>query len=324
MDPTSKEYVPIPISEFVSGVLIQVDLHIRLSEEKFVMVARAGVLSDVSQFKNYQNKEVAYLWVRKTEYHKISQQAISIAGMVVKRKDLNDRTKAVVVTQAARAVFRQIEHFGFDYAGYVASRQVMEAVIALTENHKSLSDLLESLHQCSDRFLAHSMGVSMFSMMIGQRMGFENRATIEKLALGGLLHDIGKKALPASTYDKGLAQMTPEEIQHYESHSFKGMQMLQSIGMVPDDIVSIVYEHHENTIGQGFPQKIREVKIHPLAKIVGIADAYTNLIIASPHCPQPKNPREALMYIEHTLGLPYNRDAFRALKRIIEGEKKAA
>jgi hypothetical protein len=30
------------------------------------------------------------------------------------------------------------------------------------------------------------------------------------------------------------------------------------------------------------------------------------------------------MYIEHTLGTPYNKEAFRALKRIIEGEKKAA
>jgi hypothetical protein len=28
------------------------------------------------------------------------------------------------------------------------------------------------------------------------------------------------------------------------------------------------------------------------------------------------------MYIEHTLGVPYNKEAFRALKRIIEGEQK--
>ena len=100
--------------------------------------------------------------------------------------------------------------------------------------------------------------------------------------------------------------------------------MLLGLGVVPDDVVSIVYEHHENSIGQGFPQRLRDVKMHPLAKVVALADAYATLIIANPNCPVPKNPREALMYIEHTLGIPYNREAFRALKRIVDADQKAA
>jgi HD-GYP domain-containing protein (c-di-GMP phosphodiesterase class II) len=96
-----------------------------------------------------------------------------------------------------------------------------------------------------------------------------------------------------------------------------------SLGIVPDDIVSIVYAHHENSIGQGFPQRMRDVKMHPLAKVTALADGYSNLVIANVNCPVPKNPREALMYIEHTQGIPYNKEAFRALKRIIEGDKKS-
>ncbi len=61
--------------------------------------------------------------------------------------------------------------------------------------------------------------------------------------------------------------MTTAEIMQWETHPFRGMQMLQAIGIVPDDVVSMVYEHHENSIGQGFPQKFREVRLHPLGKI---------------------------------------------------------
>ncbi len=324
MELMAKDYVPIPINEFIRGVMIQVDLYIRLGDDKFVLVGRAGQHSNIDQFRNYSDKEVHYLWVTKGEYHKVAQQSINLAGIVIQKKELDERQKAKIVTQAARSVFRQIEHLGFDVETYNNSRQVTDAVIGMVESHRSMADLFLSLGTFSDQLLVHSVAVSSLAVMIGQSMGFEKRVTLEKLALGGLLHDIGMKALPKAIYTKAQAEMSAEELQVYETHSYKGMQMLQSLGVVPDDIVSIVYEHHENSIGQGFPQRIRDVKIHPLAKIVSLANGYANLILPNPNCPVPKNPREALVFIEHTLGIPYNREAFRALKRMIEAEKKAA
>jgi putative nucleotidyltransferase with HDIG domain len=324
MENTSSDFLPIPIGEFTKGVTIPVDLYVRLSEEKFVCVAKGSTQSDVDQFKNYQNKEVNYLWVKKKEYYKIAHQSISIAGIALSKKDLDDKAKTSLVTVAARSVFRQLEHLGMDLEVYNNAKQITEAVVGLAESHKSLSDLLLSLRTFSDQLLGHSVAVSTLSVLIGTQMGFQKRSTLEKLSLGGLLHDIGMKALPKELAQKALAQMTSDEILQYETHSFKGMQMLQSLGIVPDDIVSIVYEHHENSIGQGFPQRLRDVKMHPLGKVVALADGYANLILPNVNCPVPKNAREALMYIEHTLGIPYNREAFRALKRLIEGEKKNA
>lgn len=318
------EFIPIPIGDFVTGVTIPVDLYVRLGDEKFVLVAKASTQSNIDQFKNYQNKEVTYVWVRKKEYYKLTHQAISIAGIAITKKDLDDKHKTTLVTYAARNMFRQLDTMGFDLELYNNAKQVSEAVIGLVETHKSINDLLMSLKTHSDHLMAHSIAVSGLSVLIGQEIGLEKRSNLEKLAMGGLLHDIGMKALPADLLKKSLAEMTGDEIALYETHSFRGMQMLQSLGIVPDDIVSMVYEHHENSIGQGFPQRIRDVKIHPLAKVISLANGYVELILEGPNCKTPKNAREALVYIEHTLGIPYNRDAFRALKRIIEAEKKAA
>lgn len=324
MELTTKDFMPIPISDFTNGVNIPVDLYIRISDEKFIMVAKGSTHSNVDQFKNYQNKEVGYLWVRKKEYYKIAHQSVSLAGVAVSKKDLDDRQRTTLITHAARSMFRQLEHLGMDLETYSNAKQICEAVISLAETHKSLSDLFISLRSFSDQILAHSVAVSALATMIGGQMGFTKKATLEKLALGGLLHDIGMKALPLEIVNKPMAAMTADEIQIYETHSFKGMQMLLSLGIVPDDIVSIVYEHHENSIGQGFPQRMRDVKMHPLAKVCALADGYANLVLPNVNCPVPKNPREALMYIEHTQGIPYNREAFRALKKMIEGDKKAA
>ncbi|MGE4133306.1 MAG: HD-GYP domain-containing protein [Bdellovibrionales bacterium] len=321
---TPADFMPIPIHEFVNGITIPVDLYIRLSEEKFVLVGKSGSHNSIDQFKNYQNKEVAYLWVLKKEYYKITHQTISIAGIGLSKKDLDDKVKTTLISHAARSVFRQMDGLGLDMESYNNSKMVCEAVMGLVDTHKSLADLLASFKSYSDQLLSHSIAVSTIAVLLGQAMGYEKKATLEKLSLGGLLHDVGLKSLPQDLTKKSLAEMTPDEVQLWETHPYRGMQMLQSLGIVPDDIVSIVYEHHENSIGQGFPQRIRDVKIHPLAKIVCLADAYVDLILPNPNCPEPKNPREALMYIEHTLGIPYNKEAFRALKKVIEADKKAA
>lgn len=324
MELSSKDFLPIPIDEFVNGVLIPVDLHVRLGDEKFVCVAKASTSTNVDQFKNYQSKEVSYLWVAKKEYYKLTHQSISLAGIALSKREVTDKQRMMLVTHATRSVFRQLDHLGFDLEAYNNAKQITEAVVGLVENHKVLSDLFASLAKVSDQLLAHSVAVSCLSVVIGGGLGYEKKVTLEKLAMGGLLHDIGKKALPKELVEKSLAAMSSDEIQLYETHAFRGMQMLLSLGIVPDDVVSIVYEHHENSIGQGYPQRLRDVKMHPLAKVVALADAYADLILANVNCPVPKNPREALMYIEHTLGIPYNKEAFRALKKIIDADKKAA
>jgi putative nucleotidyltransferase with HDIG domain len=324
MELTAADFLPIPIYEFAKGIKIPVDLYIRIGDDKFIMVAKASTQSDVEQFKNYQNKEVSYLWVHKKEYYKLAHQSMSMAGIAMNKKDLDDKSRTTLVTHAARAVFRQMEHLGMDLEVYNGAKQITDAVIALAETHKTLSDLFLSLRSFSDTLLSHSVAVSALSVLIGSKLGFEKRVTLEKLALGGLLHDIGLKAVPKELLEKPLASMTQDELQLFETHSYKGQQMLTSLGIVPDDVVSIVYEHHENSIGQGYPQRFRDVKMHPLAKVTALADGYANLILPNINCPVPKNPREALMYIEHTLGIPYNREAFRALKRVIEGDNKRA
>jgi putative nucleotidyltransferase with HDIG domain len=316
--------MPLSIDDIIQGIDIPLDVYIKLSDEKYVLVAKSGTKPILSQFKNYQNKEVRYVWVHTKDFYKLAHQSVQIAGMAVDRKDVNDQIKTSFVTQAARSIFSQMDHLGLNLEVFNNARQVTETVVTLAENHKSFTMVLDSLRNCSDALLAHSVAVSTVSTIIGTELGFEKRITLEKLALGGLLHDIGIKALPKELITKPIATMTSEEIYQWETHSFKGAQLLQNLGVVGEDVIAIVLEHHENAVGQGFPSRMRDIKMHPLAKIVSLANAFCDMILPNVNSRSNKNPREAVLYIELTLGTPYNKEAFRALKRIVDGpsEKK--
>jgi HD-GYP domain-containing protein (c-di-GMP phosphodiesterase class II) len=76
-------------------------------------------------------------------------------------------------------------------------------------------------------------------------------------------------------------------------------------------------EHHENALGMGYPRRIRDIKINPLARIVAVADCFVDLIYEKDKSGVRRTPDEAIGYMEVTLGQPFNRPAFLALKQVI-------
>ncbi len=317
MNKKREKMLPIPIEDLVNGISCPVDLYVRLGETKYVLVSKKGTVTQKDQLSNYQSKRLDYLWTPFSNYHLLTRQNIAIAGVAVNKANLNDTSKTKFIAAAANTVFEHLNVIGISKETYESVRQVSEATVSLVENHKDLFMMFQTFEKYSNHILKHSLAVSAISTILGSELGWKNKVTLEKLALGGLLHDIGKIALPPEISEKPHALLTYEEVLAYESHAYRGMEMITSLGIVPDDIVSIIYEHHENSIGQGFPRRLRDLKIHPMAKVVSLCDEFVNLTVSSPSHPNPMRPREAIEYIERVMGQPFNKECFRALHRLI-------
>ncbi|MBT4760278.1 MAG: HD domain-containing protein [Bdellovibrionaceae bacterium] len=309
-------FVPLPIEDFLTGMKAAVDLYVRLSDEKFVLVFKNGLKTEQSQLAAYKEKSIRYLWAKESEYAKMTEHSVVVAGIAVNSDQTTTPQKAKFVSQAATHIFNEFEHIGLTHEVFEQAKLVTNVTVTLVQNHNDLLGLLESMKGSSSELVRHSMAVSALSVVLGMGLGWKNKNTIEKLSLGGLMHDIGLKALPPELICKPKIQMTSEELTIYESHPFKGMEMVMSLGVVPDDIVSIIYEHHENAIGQGFPRRLRNLKMHPLAKVVACADTFVHLVLANVNCPIPKSPREAILYMEHTMGQPFDKEVFKVLRNI--------
>ena len=157
--------------------------------------------------------------------------------------------------------------------------------------------------------------------MIGKSMGWTRKDTLEKLNLGGFLHDIGKKELSQELLSKPRSSWSYDELTEYESHPYRGVQILQTVPAIPDDVISIVYEHHENSFGQGFPRRLREIRINPLARVVSLANAFVNLTLPNINLPHVKSAKDAVNFLEKVQGKPFNKEAFQALKSLVDKDK---
>ena len=103
---------------------------------------------------------------------------------------------------------------------------------------------------------------------------------------------------------KPRAKMSPEEVKLYESHPFRGAQLLESISAAPSEVVAIVFEHHEHTSGTGFPRGLKMDRVYPLARLVSLADLYCHRALSSRYNSKPPLGTEV---VNHLKGI-YERD----------------
>jgi len=126
----------------------------------------------------------------------------------------------------------------------------------------------------------HSVAVAIYARDIAIELGLT--AEDHHLAYrAGLVHDIGKIALPLGLLEK-QGPLDEEEREVMERHSEVGSDMLRQIEEF-EEIAEIVRHHHERFDGMGYPDGIRGEGIPLLARVLAVADAYDAMISDRPY-----------------------------------------
>jgi putative nucleotidyltransferase with HDIG domain len=131
---------------------------------------------------------------------------------------------------------------------------------------------------------AHSRRVTAFAIVIARAMGIPpDSQAMRVLARGAFLHDIGKMAIPDAILRKPEA-LTPDESAIMRRHPYSGYEMLKMIPFL-QEAAEIVYAHHENFDGSGYPRGLRGEEIPFGARITAIANTLDAITSNLPYRP---------------------------------------
>ena len=120
----------------------------------------------------------------------------------------------------------------------------------------------------------HSRRVAMLSVRVAEHMGLPPHR-VRRLAIAGLVHDIGKLRIDPDVLNKP-ARLTDEEYEQIKKHPELGVQLLRFLGGF-DDVLAIVESHHERWEGGGYPHGIAGEDIPLEARILTACDVYDAL-----------------------------------------------
>lgn len=178
---------------------------------------------------------------------------------------------------------------------------------------------LSSTVDARDPYTAgHQKRVAKLAIEIARSMEFSERE-ITSIRMAGVLHDLGKIAIPAEILSKPSI-LSDIEFNLIKSHPQVGYDILKNINF-PTPVALIVYQHHERLDGSGYPLGLSGDDILPAAKILMVADVVEAMSSHRPYRPG-LGIDKALAEIEKNSGRFYDPDAVDACLKIMAGNFK--
>src|SRR3984893_3988665 len=160
----------------------------------------------------------------------------------------------------------------------------------------------------------HSQRVGELSESVARLLHLSDEAC-NTIRVGGVLHDLGKIAIPDSILLKP-GKLTPEEYEIIKMHPVEGVQILAE-HPEQKEVSDIVMHHHERWDGAGYPQGLKTDTIPIGSRIVNACDAFDTITQARVFRPTVKTPAEAIRELRQLAGTWYDPDVIGALEKIV-------
>lgn len=188
-------------------------------------------------------------------------------------------------------------------AGEMASTPEVGEVMGMIET-------LVALQEARDHATGqHERRVALLALRLARSLSLQE-SEVSLVSLGGLLHDLGKAALPDTLLGK-QEPLTEEEQEALHAHPGIGAQVL-SMAPALHEVAAIVRSHHERMNGSGYPDQLQGEEIPLGARIIAVADVYDVITHR-----QMSPPAEALRILQENAGSQFDPHVVYALEGLL-------
>jgi HD-GYP domain-containing protein (c-di-GMP phosphodiesterase class II) len=245
-----------------------------------VLYYRAGCPLEADQASRLSESGVRQVLVRADEFHQFASHLMEVVDSQPETVPPSERFAAL---QLAMAV--EIEHAArlIDAGPYIAvADKLGRELTSLLVNNNVLPRDLFRLARHDFLTFTHITNVASYGVIFAERLGLCADSQFEPLAKAAILHDIGKRFIPASILQKP-AKLDPEERAIIETHPQRGYEELCARNDMTYEQLMMVYQHHERFDGKGYPVGSQGEEIHPWARMLAVVDVFDAMTGVRPY-----------------------------------------
>jgi putative nucleotidyltransferase with HDIG domain len=189
---------------------------------------------------------------------------------------------ALICAQSKRAVMSMFQEArmgnAVDAGG--AKQMVEEITDSVSRNPGALISLAR-LKTADDYTYMHSVAVCAMMVALARQLGLDE-TQVRLAGLAGLMHDLGKAAMPMDVLNKP-GKLTDTEFSIIKTHPVEGHRLLQSGKDVDPVVLDVCLHHHEKTDGSGYPEGLKADEISLFAKMGAVCDVYDAITSNRPY-----------------------------------------
>lgn len=167
------------------------------------------------------------------------------------------------------------------YEVFFRSLDVYGAICYSLDDAIHIAEIFATIIDRMSSFTAtHSYNVARIAAYLAKVIGF-SEDEVKNMKIAGLLHDLGKLAIPNEILEKP-AQLSKDEVVVIKQHTYYTYRILQEIDGF-DTIAKWAAYHHETLDGKGYPFRIGAESLPLGSRILAVADIFVALTEDRPY-----------------------------------------
>jgi len=323
--PEDRTGIVQPVAHAGAGTGYLENLHIRLKTEEREPVSQALLTRKPQIVRRINAYPVHAQWRSQALSHGYSamialplnedDRIFGTLNIYSAEADVFDAEEVKLLTELA-------EDVAYGIASLHARSQHKTAAEELQESYRKLSTIFEQTVNAlasavgkRDPYTTdHQRRVTALASFMGQELGLP-QDQVKGIHLAGMLHDIGKLAIPSEILSKPT-RLSEAEFTIIKTHPMVASEILKTIEF-PWPISEIALQHHERIDGSGYPQGLTKNKILLETRILSVADVVEAI---SSH--RPYRPAYSLEYtleeISRNRGVIYDAEAVDVCLRLFK------
>lgn len=227
---------------------------------------------------------------------------------------ISSNTKAAILRESSIAILEDLFESPDVGAAFAEAKPIVNDLIQFMEDAPESIGNLISLSGHDFYTYNHSFDVSIYSLGLGQALGFDKK-TLEELGQSSLFHDVGKRNVSLDILCKKGPLDEAEWVQ-MRMHPQYGLTILNEFPGLSEAIKAACFEHHESWSGGGYPNDISKNEIHPFARIVALTDTYDAMTTQRSYN-TPMIPTEALNLMKNKLAGRFDPEMLKAMYSVL-------
>ncbi|NBO37624.1 HD domain-containing protein [bacterium] len=323
-----EDLIAIPVEALKPNTPINFDLYASVGGSKGPNPRPSDIVLFASAPSNWNNTEPAVLkkcgissfFIRQADHARYkSYLAFNSAQRSVDRNGTPE-FRISQIQDIGSHLMEVCFHTGMDHLVLDRLQTVADDIVTCLEDDPRAVRHIQNLVDHDMYTYFHSTGVGILSVAMAKAMGENNAEVLRGFALGGLLHDIGKRLTPLHVLNKS-GPLLDSEWELMKRHPEDGFEAVKNLE-VPQMVRDIILYHHEKRDGSGYPHRLTADKIPLPAQLVSIADIF-NALTTTRSYHKKRSRFEALMLMKHDMNGKLWSDGFKALiAALTDGENK--
>jgi HD-GYP domain-containing protein (c-di-GMP phosphodiesterase class II) len=269
-----------------------------------VLYHRAGCPMEPEQLARLVEAGVQHIFVRSDDFQYFGANLLETVDTLAEQEAVPGAERFAALQLAMAVEIERVARL-IDCGPFVAlAEKVGRDLTALMTTSTVIPRDLFRLARHDFNTFTHVTNVASYGVILAHHMNLCSGDELDQLAKAAILHDLGKRFIPASILQKP-AKLDQEERAIIESHPQRGYEELCGRPDMSFEQLMIVYQHHERFDGKGYPVGLRGDEIHPWARMLAVVDVFDAMTGTRPYR-RPATAQEAMDYIRQSAGTHFD------------------